>query len=226
MIEITVEFGVGIDVPDAERTEGRALPTLVDGGAPTSQLVHVLSGSSAPADAYAAVPYRGCWYWVADQDLTSKLRFTVLMILSGRVVTPRRSEHARDRTRGSRERHAPRRVGGTVVARALGRGTGHAGLDVRLRMRRRRHEQPERRQHDQPDRAPCAHRSDLRALSPVQVVESTPRAARRCRVKGMRVRCTSGAEAGRLVHVSERPHGLHYRDLPGRSRHLRIAGRS
>jgi len=87
MMEVMVEFGVGIDLPDADRTEGRALPTLVDGGAPASQLVHVLSGPSAPADAYAAVPYRGRWYWVADRDLTSKLRFTLLMILSSLAET-------------------------------------------------------------------------------------------------------------------------------------------
>jgi hypothetical protein len=82
MIEIMAEFGVGIDVPDADRAEGRVLPTLVAGGAPASQLVHVLSGPSAPANAYASIPYRGRWYWVADTDLVSKLRFTLLMILS------------------------------------------------------------------------------------------------------------------------------------------------
>jgi hypothetical protein len=85
MIEVMVEFGVGIDVPDADRT--RALPTLVNGGAPPSQLVHVLSGPSAPAGAYAAVPYRGRWYWVDDSDLTSKVRFTLLMILSSLAET-------------------------------------------------------------------------------------------------------------------------------------------
>jgi hypothetical protein len=39
----------------------------------STQLVHVVSRASAPADAYAAVPYRGRWYWVADGDLRSKL---------------------------------------------------------------------------------------------------------------------------------------------------------
>jgi hypothetical protein len=82
MIEIMEEFGVGVDVPDADRTEGRVLPTLVPGDAPASQLVHVLSGPSAPANAYASIPYRGRWYWVDDRDLTSKVRFTLLMILS------------------------------------------------------------------------------------------------------------------------------------------------
>jgi hypothetical protein len=87
MIEIMADFGAGIDLPDADRTEGRALPTLAADGAPASQLVHVLSGPSAPADAYAAIPYRGRWYWVDDRDLTSKVRFTLLMILSSLAET-------------------------------------------------------------------------------------------------------------------------------------------
>jgi len=74
-------------VPDADRTEGRVLPTLVGGGALTSQLVHVLSGPSAPADAYASIPYRGRWYWVDDRDLASKIRFTLMMILSSLAET-------------------------------------------------------------------------------------------------------------------------------------------
>jgi hypothetical protein len=81
------EFGVGVDVPDADRSEGRAMPTFAEGSAPASQLVHVLSGPSAPTDAYAAVPYRGRWYWVADRDLVSKVRFTLLMILSSLAET-------------------------------------------------------------------------------------------------------------------------------------------
>jgi hypothetical protein len=87
MIEIMAEFGVGIDLPEADRTEGRAMPTLVEGNAPTNQLVHIVSGPSPPTDAYAAVPYRGRWYWIADRDLTSKVRFTLLMILSSLAET-------------------------------------------------------------------------------------------------------------------------------------------
>jgi len=33
------------------------------------------------------VPYRGRWYWVPDQDLTSKVRFTLLMILTSLAET-------------------------------------------------------------------------------------------------------------------------------------------
>jgi hypothetical protein len=88
MIEIMAEYGFGIDIPAAELAERRVIagPAAL-GGAPVTQLVHVVSGPSAPADAYAAVPYRGRWYWIADGDLTSKLRFTLLMILSSLAET-------------------------------------------------------------------------------------------------------------------------------------------
>jgi hypothetical protein len=88
MIEIMAEYGFGIDVPDAERTEGRVIAGApAAGGAPSTRLVHVLSGPSPPADAYAAVRYRDRWYWIADRDITSKLRFTLLMILSSLAET-------------------------------------------------------------------------------------------------------------------------------------------
>jgi hypothetical protein len=43
--------------------------------------VHIHSGTVAPADAYAAVPYKGYWYWIDDTDIASKRTFTFLMIL-------------------------------------------------------------------------------------------------------------------------------------------------
>ena len=87
MIEIMAEFGVGVDVPDGERTEGRATPMRAEDSAAPSPLVHVRTGPSAPAGAYAAIPYRGRWFWVDDRDLTSKVRFTLLMILSSLAET-------------------------------------------------------------------------------------------------------------------------------------------
>jgi hypothetical protein len=87
MFEIMSEYGFGIDVLNADRTEGRVIPGPPPDRSASIQLVHVLSGPSAPADAYAAVPYRGRWYWVADGDLRSKLRFTLLMIMSSLAET-------------------------------------------------------------------------------------------------------------------------------------------
>jgi hypothetical protein len=88
MLEIMVEYGFGIDVPETERTAGRAItPRGAAGSAAPQWLVHVQSGPSAPADAYTAVPYRGRWYWIDDQDLKSKVRFSLLMILSSLAET-------------------------------------------------------------------------------------------------------------------------------------------
>jgi hypothetical protein len=43
--------------------------------------VRIRFGNAAPEDAYAAVQYRGNWYWIDDRDSQSKSVFTFLMIL-------------------------------------------------------------------------------------------------------------------------------------------------
>ena len=40
-----------------------------------------------PADSYAAVPYKGHWYWIDDNDIASKRMFTFLLILSSLAET-------------------------------------------------------------------------------------------------------------------------------------------
>jgi len=82
MMEIMLQLGFGIDLPAAHATGGRALPgQLQPGNAKAEPLVHIHSGTVAPADAYAAVPYKGYWYWIDDTDIASKRTFTFLMIL-------------------------------------------------------------------------------------------------------------------------------------------------
>ena len=44
-------------------------------------LVRILPVRRQPPDAYAAVPYKGYWYWIDDTDAASKRTFTFLMIL-------------------------------------------------------------------------------------------------------------------------------------------------
>jgi hypothetical protein len=85
MLEVMIEYGVGINLPAADRAEGRVLPFA--GADVASGLVHIAFGASAPADAYAAIPYRGRWFWIDDRDLQSKMRFTFLMILSSLAET-------------------------------------------------------------------------------------------------------------------------------------------
>jgi hypothetical protein len=82
MMEIMLQLGFGIDLPAEHAIDGRVLPgQLRPGDVPATPLVHIRSGTQAPADAYTAVPYRGHWYWIDDTDVASKRTFTFLMIL-------------------------------------------------------------------------------------------------------------------------------------------------
>jgi len=82
MLEIMLQLGFGVDLPPEHAKEGRALPGRAKAGdAKVEPLVHIRSGAEAPADAYAAVPYKGYWYWIDDTDIASKRAFTFLLIL-------------------------------------------------------------------------------------------------------------------------------------------------
>jgi hypothetical protein len=82
MMEIMLQLGFGIDVPAEHAKAGRVLPgQRQPGDAAAEPLVRIRSGTEAPADAYAAVPYRGYWFWIDDTDIPSKRTFTFLMIL-------------------------------------------------------------------------------------------------------------------------------------------------
>jgi hypothetical protein len=55
-------------VLEEDLRRGRATPRArVDADAP--RLISVRSGDPPPADAYAAVPYRGHWFWIDDDVL-------------------------------------------------------------------------------------------------------------------------------------------------------------
>jgi hypothetical protein len=82
MMEIMLQLGFGIDLPPAHAAGGRVLPgQWQPGDAQARPLVHIHSGTDAPADAYAAAPYKGYWFWIDDSDIASKRIFTFLMIL-------------------------------------------------------------------------------------------------------------------------------------------------
>jgi hypothetical protein len=70
--QILTELGTDVEAPAEHIAEQRdpALPPLV----------RILSGTSKPADAFAAVEYRDHWYWIEDRDLRSKGTITFLMI--------------------------------------------------------------------------------------------------------------------------------------------------
>jgi hypothetical protein len=84
MLQVMLELGIAAQVPDADVAEGRAVPgstTAQPASGATPPLLNIMSGSSAPADAFVAVPYKGRWFWIADTDVRSKLIFGSVMLL-------------------------------------------------------------------------------------------------------------------------------------------------
>ena len=73
------EISTFIDVPEQHVAQGRlpAIAEPLEGRMP----MHIHSGRSRPGDAYAAIEYRGYWYWIEDTDYRSKRLFTFMMIM-------------------------------------------------------------------------------------------------------------------------------------------------
>lgn len=83
MLQVMVELGVLAHVPEADIAAGRAskgnTETPANDGQPS--LLNIHGGSAPPSDAYAAVQYRGRWFWIADNDIRSKSIFSSVMLL-------------------------------------------------------------------------------------------------------------------------------------------------
>jgi hypothetical protein len=77
------ELATGVDVPEQDLRDGRATPRPgAVGNTADTRLVHIRSSREQPPDAYAAVHYRGYWFWIDDRDLVSKRMFMFLMTFS------------------------------------------------------------------------------------------------------------------------------------------------
>jgi hypothetical protein len=82
MLELMLELGFNVDLPENHATDGRTLPGRGRPGVQTKdRLLRIRSGTEAPADAYAAVKYQGHWFWIDGNDIASKFTFTFLLIL-------------------------------------------------------------------------------------------------------------------------------------------------
>jgi hypothetical protein len=94
MAEILLEVSAGIEVPPEHVAQGRTAAATRLAGAENPRdrpLIRIHSSASPPANTYAAVQYRGTWYWIGDGDLASKRVFSFLMIffsLAETGVTP------------------------------------------------------------------------------------------------------------------------------------------
>jgi len=82
MLEIMLELGFSVDLPEEHAANGFALPGRAKpGDGPAARIVRIRSGAEAPADAYAAVNYQGHWFWIDGNDIASKSTFTFMLIL-------------------------------------------------------------------------------------------------------------------------------------------------
>lgn len=84
ILEIIIEMGSRIDVPEEHVAEGRTYATLPEVGSGAGQILpfsRVHSGKEKPAHAFVAIRSRGYWYWIDDRDRLSKIHFTFLTIL-------------------------------------------------------------------------------------------------------------------------------------------------
>jgi hypothetical protein len=80
MLQIMGAFASYLDVPAEDLKEHRASPSFEHAAADDRRgAVRIYSGKEKPADAFAAVHYRGHWFWVDDGDWQTKRALTAVM---------------------------------------------------------------------------------------------------------------------------------------------------
>jgi len=84
IMEILLEMGTYIDVPQKDLDEGRVLPVLsstIEQEFDILPMIQIHSSLEKPDDAYLEVRYRECWFWIDDRDPRSKNILTFMLIL-------------------------------------------------------------------------------------------------------------------------------------------------
>ncbi len=90
IFEILRDLSSNITVPETDVTERRVSPTPAsDLGpeGPIPPLIQITSSTDRPGNAFVAVPYRGHWFSIDDQDIPSKNLFSFIMYLFTFVET-------------------------------------------------------------------------------------------------------------------------------------------
>lgn len=88
MWEILAELSTGVEVPQQDMAEGRAISREPPDKRPRElPIARVHSSTEPPADAYVAARYRDHWFWISDRDLRSKRVFTFLTVFSSIAET-------------------------------------------------------------------------------------------------------------------------------------------
>ena len=79
MLQIMGAFASHIDLPEAHRDHGGALPGFDATADGSTDRVRIHSGKDKPKDAFAAVRYRDHWFWIDDGDWQTKRALTAVM---------------------------------------------------------------------------------------------------------------------------------------------------
>ena len=90
VLQLVVDLGSFVEVPDIHIKEKQVLPTLKEktaDGSPVPPMIRIHSGTQNPGNAFVAVPYEGYWFWIDKQDLLSKATFSFLMFVFNLVDT-------------------------------------------------------------------------------------------------------------------------------------------
>jgi hypothetical protein len=70
----------GVELPPSHLAR-RLTPPFAEPLVQDALLLHVHSGSAKPSAAYAVVPYKDEWFWIADDDWKSKRTFTSILFV-------------------------------------------------------------------------------------------------------------------------------------------------
>jgi hypothetical protein len=83
MMQLMTTLSTQVEVPAEDLSQGRATPgwETITNAASSPRMIQIHSSKDAPKDAFAAIPYRGNWFWIDDRDLKSKRTFTFMMLL-------------------------------------------------------------------------------------------------------------------------------------------------
>ncbi len=82
ILEILSDISSTVEVPPEHVAEKRVTSTMEpEGEGIKGTMIRILCSSGRPDDDFAAVPYRGRWFWIDDRDYRSKKLFSFLMFV-------------------------------------------------------------------------------------------------------------------------------------------------
>jgi hypothetical protein len=79
LVQILQAFASYVEVPDQDLRNKVAAPAFAHAETDPREVGRIRSGPTRPETAYAAVQYRGTWFWVEDSDWLTKRALTAVM---------------------------------------------------------------------------------------------------------------------------------------------------